>query len=111
VILGDREGHGPRAVAECQQGALGAGQTLFEHERPEQRGAADRGCGLGGIGRHDDPLAGGQPVELDDDGTTEVAPPLDGAVGVEFVEALVDRARHAERGREMTREALRGLDP
>ena len=105
------QGDGGGAVAQREQRALGPDQPLLEHERSVLGGGADRRLGLGVVDRHGDALAGGEPVELDDDRPTELAPPRQRAVGVELVEASVLRARDAERGGEVTAEALRRLDP
>ena len=68
-------GRAHAAVAQRHQAALGPVQALLEHDRPARRPADDRRLGRRRVGRHDDALAGGQPVELDDDGAAELVPP------------------------------------
>ena len=109
VVLGDRQRPSDRAVAQGDQAALGPGESLLEHDRALRGELADGGIGLGGRGRHDHALAGGQTVELHDHGQLGVAPPADGVVVV--VAAMERRRRQAQLCGERTCVTLRGLEP
>ena len=75
-------GAGDRAVAQRHQAALGAGEPLLEHDRALRHQLADGGLGAPSVAvGHDDALAGGETVELDDDRLAELAPPGDGLLG------------------------------
>ena len=111
VVLCDRQRHGGRAIAEREQRALGTGDPFLEHERADRGGRTDGLLGLGRVVGHDHALAGCEPVELDDDRSVELGPPRQCRVDVAFLEALVCRAGHTERGRQMSRVPLRRLDP
>ena len=94
VVLGDRQRHGSGAVAECEQRAFGAVQSLLQHEGADGGRRRDRVDGLRIGRRHRHALARREAVELDDDRARQPVPPGDRFAGV--VETAECRAGDAE---------------
>ena len=72
--MGGLKGDDGRTVGEAEEGDLGAVEVVLDDDRsPVARQAGARMVrGLGAVGGHDDPLAGGQGVILHDVGGTQV---------------------------------------
>ena len=80
VVLCQRQGDRPHAVAQRQQRTLGADEAFFEQERPAGR-TDRRDRGVVALGNAD-ALAGCEAVELDDHRSIEFVPPGDRSVVV-----------------------------
>ena len=109
VVLGQGQRPGDPAVAQGEQRALRAVHPLLEDERPG--GGPDRGERLARRFRDRDPLARGEPVQLDDDGAAELVGPLDRGVMVARLEAGEAWSRDAERIGQLAGEPLGRLQP
>ena len=110
VVLRDRQrqrrASRRRTPSGCTRDRSGAPRRRSVPARRASRIAASVSAGCR---RDDDALARGEPVELDDDGPAELAPPLDRVVVVVAAEEL--RRRDAELRGERACVALRRLQP
>ena len=107
VVLGQRQRQRHAAVAQRQQRALRAAHPLLQDERAI--GGTDGRDVAASPSGHGDALAGGESVELDDDGPAQRPPPRRRRVDVAGPEAGERRAGDAEASRQLPGVPLRRL--